>query len=240
MKLQGTMLNSAAKGEAIGPKAEEILRKVITDGDDHILTGLETPMREGAFDISNEQKIELIQNKFNDIMDILGLDLNDESLKGTPKRVAKMFVNEIFQGLDPDNKPEVTLFPNNYRYGQMLVERNITLHSYCEHHFVPILGKAHVSYISSGKVIGLSKINRIVKYFSKRPQVQERLTEQIAQELKRVLQTEDVAVIIDAEHMCVATRGVEDTGSSTVTAHYSGKFEETSFRTELFNHLSDK
>jgi GTP cyclohydrolase I len=231
------MLNSAGK-EAI--QNADVLRKVELDGEEHTATGLETPIRSDAFDMSDESKIERIQDKFGEIMTILGLDLDDESLKGTPRRVAKMYVNEIFQGLNPANKPTVTLFPNNYRYGQMLVERDITLHSYCEHHFVPILGKAHVAYVSSGKVIGLSKINRIVKYFAKRPQVQERLTEQIASELKSVLETDDVAVVIDADHMCVATRGVEDTGSSTVTAHYSGKFKETIYKTELFNHLSAK
>ena len=158
-------------------------------------------------------------------MDILGLDLTDDSLQGTPERVAKMYVEEIFEGLDPADKPEITLFENKYQYEQMLVEKNITVHSHCEHHFVPILGKAHIAYVSNGYVIGLSKINRIVRYFSKRPQVQERLTEQIAEELKRVLKTDDVAVYIDASHMCVSTRGIEDSASTTVTSHYSGIFK---------------
>jgi len=230
------LLSTAVNGSE--KKSDELLRKVELNGDDHELTSLETPMREGAFDISDENKIEQIEKRFAEIMDILGLDLQDDSLKGTPLRVAKMFVSEVFQGLNPKNKPEVKLFENKYRYGQMLVEKDITLHSYCEHHFVPIIGKAHVAYVSSGKVIGLSKINRIVKYFSKRPQVQERLTEQIASELKEVLQTQDVAVVIEADHMCVVTRGVEDAGSSTVTSHYSGKFEDVNYRNELFNHIN--
>ncbi len=237
MKLRETLLNTPVNGKVdrkIENNADEIWHDIELAGEEHLSTGLETPLRVGAFDLDDESKIEQIRVKFADIMHILGMDLNDDSLSGTPARVAKMFVKEVFQGLDPKNKPEVKLFDNKYRYGQMLVERNITLHSYCEHHFVPILGKAHVAYISSGKVIGLSKINRIVKYFAKRPQVQERLTEQIADELKRVLETEDVAVIIDADHMCVATRGIEDTGSSTVTAHYSGKFKEETYRSEFF------
>lgn len=240
MKPQETLLNAADEVEQkdeVRKAGDEVLRKVEPEPDDHLFSGLETPMNSSAFDISDKEKVQLIEEKFADIMNILGLDLTDDSLKGTPRRVAKMFVNEVFQGLNPDNKPQVTLFDNSYRYGQMLVEKNITLHSYCEHHFVPIIGKAHVAYISSGKVIGLSKLNRIVKYYAKRPQVQERLTEQIAAELKNALQTDDVAVVIDADHLCVATRGIEDTGSSTVTAHYSGKFQESSYKTELFTHL---
>jgi GTP cyclohydrolase I len=211
----------------------ELLQRVEDIGEEHLMSSLETPMRKDAFVLSAEEKVNLIEEKFADILHILGMDLTDDSLSGTPRRVAKMYVNEIFQGLLPENKPQAKLFDNKYRYGQMLVEKNITVHSYCEHHLVPILGKAHVAYISSGKVIGLSKINRLVRYFAKRPQVQERLTEQIGEELKRALQTEDVAVYIDAEHMCVATRGVEDCASSTVTVHYSGKFKEESYRNEF-------
>jgi len=214
-------------------KEPDLLRRVEEDGEDHLMTNLDTPMRSDAFLLTADEKVDLIEEKFADILHILGMDLNDDSLSGTPRRVAKMYVNEIFQGLLPENKPSAKLFDNKYRYGQMLVEKNITVHSYCEHHLVPILGKAHVAYISSGKVIGLSKINRLVRYYAKRPQVQERLTEQIANELRKSLQTEDVAVYIDAEHMCVATRGVEDCASSTVTVHYSGKFKEESYRNEF-------
>lgn len=173
---------------------------------------------------NDEEKIEVIENHFRGIMKALGLDLNDDSLKGTPQRVAKMFVKEVFSGLNEENKPDVTLFENKYQYNKMLVEKGITLFSYCEHHFVPIIGKAHVAYISKGKVIGLSKINRLVQYYSRRPQVQERLTVQIAEGLKKAIGTEDVAVLIDAVHLCVASRGIKDTNSSTVTANYSGKF----------------
>ncbi|MES2419321.1 MAG: GTP cyclohydrolase I FolE [Bacteroidota bacterium] len=202
-------------------------------GNEHISTSLETPLRADAFDISDSLKIELIQKHFREIMQVLGLDLSDDSLNGTPRRVAKMFVEEIFSGLNPANKPEIRLFENKYQYKEMLIEKNITLFSYCEHHFVPIIGKVHVAYISNGQVIGLSKINRIVKYFAKRPQVQERLTNQIAQALKEALQSEDIAVIIDAEHLCVSSRGVEDTNSSTVTTYYSGKFEQEKTKTEF-------
>tara|TARA_B100000780_G_scaffold246616_1_gene191230 strand:+ start:204 stop:872 length:669 start_codon:yes stop_codon:yes gene_type:complete len=194
-------------------------------GDAHLGTSKETPMKPNAFDTSKADKIAQIKYHFGEIMDILGLDLTDDSLQGTPERVAKMYVEEIFEGLNPADKPEITLFENKYQYEQMLVEKNITVHSHCEHHFVPILGKAHIAYVSNGYVIGLSKINRIVRYFSKRPQVQERLTEQIAEELKRVLKTDDVAVYIDASHMCVSTRGIEDSASTTVTSHYSGIFK---------------
>lgn len=233
------MLNMKVNGHKNGAykkNGSEVLTDYELLGDDHASSNLETPMRADAFDLDDEDKIDQIEEKFADIMQILGLDLTDDSLRGTPRRVAKMYVQEVFQGLNPVNKPTAKLFENKYRYGQMLVERDITLHSYCEHHFVPIMGKAHVAYISSGKVIGLSKINRIVRYFAKRPQVQERLTEQIAFELKKVLETENVAVIIEADHMCVSTRGIEDTASSTVTVHYSGKFKTESYRNELFNH----
>ena len=206
-------------------------------GDNHVGTSMDTPMREDAFEMSDDMKMELIEGHFKEIMNILGLDLTDDSLSGTPYRVAKMYVKEIFSGLNPANKPRVALFDNKYQYNQMLVEKDITLYSFCEHHFVPIIGRAHVAYISNGKVVGLSKINRIVQYFAKRPQVQERLTKQIADELRKVLQTDDVAVIIEAEHLCVAARGVEDVNSSTVTAEYSGKFEDSSVRDEFLSHV---
>lgn len=206
-------------------------------GDNHVGTSMDTPLREDAFEVADDIKMEMIANHFEQIMDILGLDLNDDSLSGTPKRVAKMYVKEIFSGLNPANKPRVALFDNKYQYNQMLVEKDITLYSFCEHHFVPIIGRAHVAYISNGKVVGLSKINRIVQYFAKRPQVQERLTKQIAEELKSVLQTEDVAVIIEAEHLCVAARGVEDVNSKTVTAEYCGKFESEATRKEFLGHV---
>jgi len=206
-------------------------------GDQHFLTSLETPMRDDAFRLDEDLKMELIAEHFKSIMEILGLDLNDDSLKGTPERVAKMYVREIFSGLNPENKPSVTLFENKYRYDQMLVEKDITVFSNCEHHFVPIHGKAHVAYISSGKVIGLSKLNRIVQYYCRRPQVQERLTVQIANELMQVLETPDVAVLIDAKHMCVSMRGIEDHASSTVTSYYGGKFAQEETKQEFLRYL---
>ncbi|WP_109438761.1 GTP cyclohydrolase I FolE [Aquimarina sp. AU119] len=207
-------------------------------GDDHISTGIETPMKENAFELSNNEKKERITHLFAEIMDVMGLDLSDDSLKGTPKRVAKMYIDEIFSGLDPQNKPKIALFDNKYKYQQMLVEKNITFYSNCEHHFVPIIGKAHIAYISSGKVIGLSKLNRVVQYFAKRPQVQERLTNQIAIELKEVLNTEDVAVIIDAKHLCVSSRGIKDDTSATVTCYYGGVFNTPNKIAELQNYLN--
>ncbi|WP_375238905.1 GTP cyclohydrolase I FolE [Aurantibacter sp.] len=206
-------------------------------GDDHLYTGLQTPLKADAFEVSDEVKKEKIAVLFEEIMNVIGLDLTDDSLKGTPKRVAKMYINEIFSGLNPKNKPKIALFDNKYNYNQMLVEKNITFYSNCEHHFVPIIGKAHIAYISSGKVIGLSKINRIVQYYAKRPQVQERLTNQIAEELKAILQTEDIAVIIDAKHLCVSSRGVKDDTSSTVTTYYGGAFNNASKIVELQNYL---
>jgi len=207
-------------------------------GDDHLFTGLETPIRPDAFSISDSEKKEKIELLFEEIMNVMGLDLTDDSLKGTPQRVAKMYIDEIFSGLNPANKPKIALFDNKYRYHQMLVEKNITFYSNCEHHFVPIIGKAHIAYISSGKVIGLSKLNRIVQYYSKRPQVQERLTNQIAEELKKALDTTDVAVIIDAKHLCVSSRGIKDDTSSTVTAYYGGAFNEPQRISELQNYLN--
>lgn len=209
-------------------------------GDNHLFTSFETPLREDAFALDDDTKIDLIQSKFEEIMNILGLDLNDDSLSGTPRRVAKMYVQEIFKGLNPKNAPKIALFENKYLYSQMLVEKDITLYSNCEHHFVPIVGKAHVAYISSGKVIGLSKINRVVEYFAKRPQVQERLTVQIANYLKEKLETEDIAVLIDAKHLCVSSRGVEDTSSSTITATYLGKFQDVSTRNEFLKYVYGK
>jgi GTP cyclohydrolase I len=206
-------------------------------GDEHIGSSYETPLRDDAFEMDDAIKIELIEKHFKEIMLILGLDLKDDSLKGTPNRVAKMYVKEIFSGLNPANKPIAKLFDNKYKYNEMLVEKEITFYSNCEHHFVPIIGKAHVAYISSGKVIGLSKINRIVQYYAKRPQVQERLTVQIANELKEALQTEDVAIVIDALHMCVSSRGVNDTNSRTVTSHYSGRFKNTDVKNEFLKYI---
>ena len=206
-------------------------------GDYHLYTGLNTPLKKDAFAISDEEKKNKISMLFEEIMDVMGLDLTDDSLKGTPDRVAKMYIDEIFSGLNPRNKPKIALFENKYQYNQMLVEKNITLYSNCEHHFVPIIGKAHVAYISSGKVIGLSKLNRIVQYYSKRPQVQERLTNQIGEELKNILNTDDVAVIIDAKHLCVSSRGIKDESSATVTSFYSGAFNSPAKVAEFNNYI---
>ena len=207
-------------------------------GDDHLSMGLATPLRKDAFDISDSEKKERISYLFREIMKVMGLDLNDDSLKGTPNRVAKMYIEEIFSGLNPDNKPKVALFDNKYQYNQMLLEKNITFYSNCEHHFVPIIGKAHVAYISSGQVIGLSKLNRIVQYYAKRPQVQERLTVQIVEKLKEVLKTDNVACVVDAKHLCVNMRGVRDTKSSTITSRYSGIFNQNDNKTEFLKHIS--
>jgi len=242
MKLNGTSLNSLPlNGNNKNHYNNDDLTDLLTDemGESHAATSLETPMRADAFAMNDDHKIELIEGHFREIMNILGLDLTDDSLKGSPRRVAKMYVKETFGGLNPANKPSATLFENKFQYNQMLVEKDITVHSYCEHHFVPIIGKAHVAYISSGKVIGLSKLNRIVQFFAKRPQVQERLTMQIANELKEVLDTEDVAVIIDAKHLCVSTRGVNDVNSSTITSAYSGKFEDEATRQELLRYVAN-
>ncbi len=206
-------------------------------GDDHIMTSIDTPMVEGAFDLSDDEKIAQIEYHFRQIMETLGLDLTDDSLNGTPKRVAKMYVKEIFSGLDPKNMPKIALFENKYQYNEMLVEKNITFYSNCEHHFVPIIGKAHVSYIANGQVIGLSKLNRIVQHFAKRPQVQERLTMQIAKELQKILGTDDVAVMIDAKHLCVSSRGVKDDTSTTITSYYGGKFQEEATKAEFLKYI---
>jgi GTP cyclohydrolase IA len=207
-------------------------------GDNHIGTSQETPIRLDAFALDDESKIELISRHFGEIMKILGLDLTDDSLMGTPKRVAKMYVKEIFNGLNPANKPEIQMFENKFRYNEMLVEKDIKVQSYCEHHFVPIVGKAHVAYISNGQVIGLSKINRIVDYYSRRPQIQERLNVQIAEELKKILKTEDVAVVIEADHMCVSMRGIQDQHSNTITSSYHGKFLDQGIKNEFFTYLN--
>lgn len=210
-------------------------------GDAHVGTSIDTPMKANAFDLSDDKKIEKIEAHFREIMDVMGLDLTDDSLKGTPYRVAKMYVKEIFRGLDPKNKPRVAMFENKYQYNQMLVEKDISVQSTCEHHLLPIYGKAHVAYISSGNVIGLSKINRIVEYYCKRPQVQERLTIQITNALKEALDSQDVAVYIDAQHMCVQSRGVEDRGSSTVTVEYSGQFKTSNqARNEFLASIANK
>ena len=206
-------------------------------GDNHIGTSSETPMRDDAFKLSESEKIRLIKQDVQNIMNTLGLDLTDDSLKGTPNRVAKMFVNEIFSGLDPEKKPKASTFQNKYNYGEMLVEKNITVYSTCEHHLLPIVGKAHVAYISNGTVVGLSKMNRIVDYYAKRPQVQERLTIQIVKELQKVLNTQDVACVIDAKHLCVNSRGIKDTESSTVTSEFGGKFKNKETKREFLDYI---
>ena len=206
-------------------------------GDDHIASSAETPLRNDAFELSDEEKIDRIQADVYNIMETLGLDLTDDSLKGTPKRGAKMFVKEIFGGLHPNKKPSASTFDNKYKYGEMLVEKNITVYSTCEHHLLPIVGRAHIAYISKGKVVGLSKMNRIVDYFAKRPQVQERMTIQIVQELQKVLGTDDVACVVDAKHLCVNSRGIRDIESSTVTAEFGGQFKNPSVRREFLDYI---
>jgi GTP cyclohydrolase I len=206
-------------------------------GEDHIGTSAKTPLRPDAFDISDDEKIARIQESVKDILNTLGMDLTDDSLQGTPKRVAKAFVNEIFMGLNPKNKPKPSTFDNNYNYGEMLVEKNIVVYSTCEHHLLPIIGRAHVAYISDGKVIGLSKMNRIVEYFSKRPQVQERLTMQVVQAMQEALGVDDVACVIDAKHLCVNSRGIKDIESSTVTAEFGGKFKEAETKREFLDYI---
>lgn len=208
-----------------------------TIGDDHILTSLDNPLTPDAFEKSDDEKIKIISGHFEKIMTTLGLDLTDDSLKGTPSRVAKMYVQEIFSGLNPANEPAVSLFDNNYKYDGMLVERDIELYSLCEHHFVPIVGKVHVAYYANKNVIGLSKINRIVQHYAKRPQVQERLTMQIVKKLQEVLNTEDVACIVDAKHFCVCMRGVKDSTSTTVTSQFKGKFDNPDIKTEFLSHV---
>jgi GTP cyclohydrolase IA len=249
MKQNGTLWNTPAKvlsGTEFDTKETLANMKEVDGigtltideiGDEHIATSYDTPLRPDAFDLSEEEKMDIIAGHFKEIMLTLGLDLTDDSLKGTPKRLAKMYVQEIFNGLDPKNLPKVALFDNKYKYNEMLVEKNITFYSNCEHHFVPIIGKAHVAYISGGKVIGLSKINRIVQHFAKRPQVQERLTVQIANYLKEVLETDDVAIVIDAAHMCVSSRGIKDQTSSTVTSHFGGAFRSEQKKNEFLHYV---
>lgn len=209
--------------ESNNPKIKDMIDEI---GDNHISTSAKTPLREDAFQLSDEEKIKSIQKNVAEILHTLGMDMTDDSLKGTPLRVAKMYVKEIFNGLHPDTKPKLSTFDNNYKYAEMLVEKNITVYSTCEHHLLPIVGRAHVAYISKGNVIGLSKMNRIVDYYARRPQVQERLTMQIVQALQEALGTDDVACVIDAKHLCVNSRGIRDIASSTVTAEYGGKFKE--------------
>lgn len=214
-------------------------RSTSTDiiGDDHVGTSVDTPLRPDAFALSDAEKMARIEPLFREIMEVMGLDLTDDSLSGTPRRVAKMYVQEIFRGLNPENHPVCRTFNNTYQYGEMLVEKDINLNSTCEHHFLPITGRAHVAYRSSGRVIGLSKINRLVDHYAKRPQVQERLTRQIAEALKSILDTEDVAVVIEAKHLCVSSRGIEDEQSSTVTADYHGAFKQDAARREFLDHI---
>jgi len=209
-------------------------------GDQHKASSVDTPMRADAFEKSDDEKIAAIETHFRAIMEILGMDLTDDSLRGTPQRVAKMYVKEMFQGLNPANMPSMTLFENKFQYNEMLVEKNINFYTNCEHHFVPFFGNAHIAYISSGKVIGLSKLNRLVEYFSKRPQVQERLTMQVGKALQTVLQTQDVAIMMDAKHLCVSSRGVKDDSSSTITTFYGGKFQEEKTKMEFLKYIEIK
>lgn len=228
------MMSNTANLNFVMPKisAEEIQTKIEPNS---------TEMRISHDILLSEEneKIKKIAFHFREIMEILQLDLEDDSLKDTPNRVAKMYVKEIFSGLNPENKPEAKLFENKFGYDQMLIEKDISLYSYCEHHFVPIIGKVHIAYFSNGKVIGLSKLNRLVQYYAKRPQVQERLTVQIAEGLKESLQSEDVAVMVDAVHLCVASRGIKDTNSSTITSNYSGKFRDSEIKQEFLSTLKN-
>ena len=206
-------------------------------GENHIGTNATNPIREDAFDLSDDEKIQSITKDVYHIMETLGLDLTDDSLQGTPHRVAKMFVKEIFSGLHPKRKPKASVFKNAYQYGEMLVEKNITVYSTCEHHLLPIVGRAHVAYISNGTVVGLSKMNRIVDYYAKRPQVQERMTMQIVQELQQALGTNDVACVVDAKHLCVNSRGIRDIESSTVTSEFGGAFKNIEVRREFLDYI---
>ena len=233
MKQKETMLTTQPKEEKIS--LSELLIEEM--GDQHKASSVETPLRADAFEKTDDEKIAAIEPHFRAIMEILGMDLRDDSLRGTPLRVAKMYVKELFQGLNPANMPSMTLFENKFQYNEMLVEKNINFYTNCEHHFVPFFGKAHVAYISSGKVIGLSKLNRLVEYFSKRPQVQERLTMQIGKALQTVLQTQDVAVMMDAKHLCVSSRGVKDDSSNTITGFYGGKFQEENTKMEFLKYI---
>ena len=233
MKQKETLLTTPLKDQKI-----ELSHLIIEEmGDEHKASSVETPLRSDAFDKTDDEKIAAIEPHFRAIMEVLGMDLNDDSLRGTPLRVAKMYVKELFQGLNPANMPSMTLFENKFQYNEMLVEKNINFYTNCEHHFVPFFGKAHVAYISSGKVIGLSKLNRLVEYFSKRPQVQERLTMQIGKALQTVLQTQDVAVMMDAKHLCVSSRGVKDDSSNTITSFFGGKFQDEKTKLEFLKYI---
>lgn len=216
---------------------EKQIKELEAMENDHVSSSTVTPLRDDAFVLSDIEKIAIIKKDIESILQALGMDLTDDSLKGTPTRVAKMFVQEIFQGLHPDNKPKASTFKNKYKYGEMLVEKNITLYSTCEHHLLPIVGKAHIAYISNGTVVGLSKMNRIVDYYAKRPQVQERLTMQIVNELQEILNTKDVACVIDAKHLCVNSRGIRDIDSSTVTSEFGGKFKNSEIRREFLDYI---
>ena len=204
----------------------------------HLFANIQTPVRDDVNALPDEKKMVLIEQKMSEILDVLGLDLHDDSLSGTPRRVAKMFVKEIFMGLNPENLPKLSAFENKYHYNQMLVEKDISVFSTCEHHLLPIIGKAHVAYISNGTVLGLSKINRIVDYFARRPQVQERLTVQIVKAMQEALGTQDVACVVDAKHMCLVSRGIKDITSSTLTAEYAGKFKEPEVKKEFLRYLN--
>jgi len=233
MKQKETLSTTPLKDQKI-----ELSHLIIEEmGDEHKASSVDTPLRSDAFDKTDDEKIAAIEPHFRAIMETLGMDLNDDSLRGTPLRVAKMYVKELFQGLNPANMPNMTLFENKFQYNEMLVEKNINFYTNCEHHFVPFFGKAHVAYISSGKVIGLSKLNRLVEYFSKRPQVQERLTMQIGKALQTVLQTQDVAVMMDAKHLCVSSRGVKDDSSNTITNFFGGKFQEENTKIEFLKYI---
>jgi GTP cyclohydrolase I len=233
MKQKETLLTTPLSEQKI-----ELSHLIIEEmGDEHKASSVDTPLRSDAFDKTDDEKIAAIEPHFRAIMETLGMDLNDDSLRGTPLRVAKMYVKELFQGLNPANMPNMTLFENKFQYNEMLVEKNINFYTNCEHHFVPFFGKAHVAYISSGKVIGLSKLNRLVEYFSKRPQVQERLTMQIGKALQTVLQTQDVAVMMDAKHLCVSSRGVKDDSSNTITSFFGGKFQEENTKIEFLKYI---
>jgi GTP cyclohydrolase I len=211
-----------------------------TIGDNHFSTSIKTPLRADAFDKSDDEKIKNIQHHFKMIMEEMGLDLTDDSLSGTPYRVAKMYVKELFYGLNPVNKPKLSTFENKYGYQKMLIEQNITIDSACEHHFLPIVGHASVAYIPKDKVIGLSKINRLVDYYGRRPQVQERLVLQILNDLQQVLDTKDVIVSVTAKHLCVSSRGIKDQSSYTTTLEYGGCFSETAIRNEFLKIITDQ
>jgi GTP cyclohydrolase I len=236
MKQKETLLTTPLKEEKLA--IDNLLIEEM--GDQHKASSVETPLRADAFDKTDEEKIAAIEPHFKAIMEILGMDLRDDSLRGTPLRVSKMYVKELFQGLNPANMPSMTLFENKFQYNEMLVEKNINFYTNCEHHFVPFFGKAHVAYISSGKVIGLSKLNRLVEYFSKRPQVQERLTMQVGKALQTVLQTQDVAIMMDAKHLCVSSRGVKDDSSNTITSFFGGKFQEEATKMEFLKYIEIK